>query len=261
VAQRGRDQRGQVLLAHVQLAASQRAHLRAQQHGLSAARARAVAHVLADRRRRRGLRRIGREQRARDQRDHVGAGRDLAHQLAQLHHPRAIQARRRAWNVRARGGREDRHERRVRGRGQLDLEQEAVELRLGQRVRALHLDRVLGGGHEEGLLELEALAEGRDLALLHGLEQRRLRARRGAVDLVGQDHVAEDRPAVEHEAPPAALVLLQDPRPGDVGRHQVGRELDAAEHQVERVGRALDERGLAQARRALEQHVPAGEEG
>ena len=35
--------------------------------------------------------------------------------------------------------------------GQLDpqLEQESIELRLRQRIRPLHLDRVLGGQHEE----------------------------------------------------------------------------------------------------------------
>ena len=33
------------------------------------------------------------------------------------------------------------------------LEHEAVELRLGQRIGALLLDRVLGGEHEERLLE------------------------------------------------------------------------------------------------------------
>ena len=35
----------------------------------------------------------------------------------------------------------------------MQLEEEAVELRLGQRVRALHLERVLRGEHEERLLE------------------------------------------------------------------------------------------------------------
>ena len=35
----------------------------------------------------------------------------------------------------------------------VQLEQEAIELRLGQRIGALHLERVLRGQHEERLLE------------------------------------------------------------------------------------------------------------
>ena len=47
---------------------------------------------------------------------------------------------------------------------------------------------------------------------------------------------------------------------GDVGRHQVGRELDAAELEVERLGERAHQHGLAQAGHALEQGVAAGDE-
>ena len=73
-----------------------------------------------------------------------------------------------------------------------DLEEEAVELRLGQREDALVLERVLGRDHEERVGELVRLPLDRDGALLHRLEQRRLRAGRGAVDLVGEEDVRED---------------------------------------------------------------------
>ena len=85
------------------------------------------------------------------------------------------------------------------GNGHPELEQEAVELRLGERIRALHLERVLRGEHEERRLELVALARDRDLLLLHRLEQRRLRLRRGAVDLVGEQQVGEHRARLEAE--------------------------------------------------------------
>ena len=65
-----------------------------------------------------------------------------------------------------------------------DPQQEAVELRLGQRVRALVLDRVGRGQHVERLGERERRALDGDLALLHRLEQRGLGLRRGPVDLV-----------------------------------------------------------------------------
>ena len=75
-----------------------------------------------------------------------------------------------------------------------DAHEEPVELRLGQRVGALVLDRVLGGDHHERAGQLVGRAVDRDLRLGHRLEQRRLRLRGGPVDLVGQHDVAEHRP-------------------------------------------------------------------
>ena len=101
-----------------------------------------------------------------------------------------------------------------------DLEEEPVELRLGEGIGALHLERVLGREHEERRVELVALARDRDLVLLHRLEQARLGLGRGAVDLVGEDEVGEDRPGLELEDP-LAVLLDEDVRAGDVGGHQV----------------------------------------
>ena len=76
----------------------------------------------------------------------------------------------------------------------IELEQEPVELRLGQLVGALVLDRVLGGGDDERVGQRTRFALDADLAFLHGLQQRRLGLGRRAVDLVGQQQVGEDRP-------------------------------------------------------------------
>jgi len=46
----------------------------------------------------------------------------------------------------------------------------------------------------------------------------------------------------------------------DVAGHQVGRELDAGEPQAEDLGEGLDHGGLADARHALEEDVPAAED-
>ena len=54
--------------------------------------------------------------------------------------------------------------------------------------------RVLRREHVERLGQLIGLALHRDAMLLHRFEQRRLRFRRRAVDLVGKDDVREDRP-------------------------------------------------------------------
>ena len=65
-----------------------------------------------------------------------------------------------------------------------DLEHEAVDLRLRERVGALGLDRILRRHDEEGIGHGVRLAADRDLALLHDLEQRALDLGRRPVDLV-----------------------------------------------------------------------------
>jgi hypothetical protein len=83
-----------------------------------------------------------------------------------------------------------------------DLHQEAVALRLGQRVHALLLDGVLGGEHQERARHRVGGAADRDLALGHHLQQRRLHLGGRAVDLVGQHEVGEHRAELHVEASP-----------------------------------------------------------
>ena len=52
---------------------------------------------------------------------------------------------------------------------------------------------------KNGSFELVDRAADGDRVLLHRLEQGRLRLGRGPVDLVGQDDLREDRPALELE--------------------------------------------------------------
>src|SRR3954451_11534416 len=140
------------------------------------------------------------------------------------------------------------------------VEHEAIELRLGQRVGALLLDRVLRREHEQRTLERVAHAVHRHLVFLHRFEQGRLRLRRGAVHFVREDHVGEDRPGDEADfTTPADPVLLDHFGADDVRRHQVRRELDAVELQVNRLRQAFDQQRFRQPRHAAEQHVSAGE--
>ena len=81
-----------------------------------------------------------------------------------------------------------------------DVEEEAVELGLGQREGALVLDRVLGGDHHEGVGQRPGDAAGGDLPLGHGLEEGGLHLGRGAVDLVDEDERVEERAGDEVEA-------------------------------------------------------------
>ena len=93
--------------------------------------------------------------------------------------------------------------------------------------------------------------------LLHDLEQRRLHLRRRAVDLVGEQEVAEDRAELDVEA---ARVGPVDARADEVGGHEVGRELDAPERAAHDVGERADRQRLGEAGHALEQHVAAGQQ-
>ena len=97
------------------------------------------------------------------------------------------------------------------------------------------------------------------MRLLHRFEQRRLGLGRGAVDLVGQDDLREDRPLHESQTT-AALLLVENLGAGDVGRHQVGRELDALEIEIEDVGQGLDQQRLGQSGHAGNQAMAAGEQ-
>ncbi len=136
--------------------------------------------------------------------------------------------------------------------------EEAVELRLGKRERALELDRVLGRQQQERLRHRPGVAVDGDLPLRHRLEQRRLRLRHRAVDLVDEDDVGEDRAGAELEVP---LALVEDREAGDVGRLQVGRALDARRlDAVDRLRDRARENRLRGAGDVFEQDVASAQE-
>ena len=95
------------------------------------------------------------------------------------------------------------------------------------------------------------------VALLHALEQARLRLRRGAVDLVDEHDVREHRAGAELEA---VLALVEDVRADHVRGQQVGGALHARVLGVERARERAGQGGLADARVVLDQDVPLGEQ-
>ena len=147
------------------------------------------------------------------------------------------------------------------GMGHPHLEEEPVDLGLGQRVGPLHFQGILGGQHLEGPGELGPLTPHGDGPLLHGFEEGRLGLGRRPVDLVGQDEVGEHRARFEPEAVVLGLVLDDDRGADDVGRHEVGGELNAGETEGQGLGQTPDEQGLAEAGDALEENVAFAEEG
>ena len=136
-------------------------------------------------------------------------------------------------------------------------EEESVELRLGEREGPGEVLRVLRGDDEEGVGQRNGLPIERHLPLVHALEQRRLRARARAVDLVGEENVREDRALPEDEL---ARPLIIDRDAHDVARQQIARELHAPQIPSDGARERARERRLADARDVLDEQVPSAEQ-
>ena len=92
-------------------------------------------------------------------------------------------------------------------------------------------------------------------------QQRGLHFGGGAVDFIGQQHVGEHRTGHEGEAPLArGGIILNHIRARDIAGHQVRRELNAREPEVERTRQCGDEQRFRETRYAHQQTVAAGEE-
>ena len=106
-----------------------------------------------------------------------------------------------------------------------ELEHETVELRLGEVIRPLVLDRILRCKNEKRFRQHVRVAAGRDLVFLHRFEERGLRLGWGAVDFVSEDDVREHRALRKAKLLPARAVVFQQFGARDVAGHQIGREL------------------------------------
>ncbi len=138
-----------------------------------------------------------------------------------------------------------------------DLEHEAVELCLGERIGPLVLDRILGREDEEGLLEAVRGSADRDLMFLHGLEQGRLHLRRRAVDLVRQNDLREERALLDVEV---LGLLVEDHGSDQIGGQQVRGELNPRERRADDLRERAHGERLGQARDSLEQDVATGQQ-
>src|SRR5436190_17242908 len=138
-----------------------------------------------------------------------------------------------------------------------DLQHKTVDLSFGQWIGPVVLDWVLGGQNHEHRAERMGLASDRDLALLHGLEQRTLDLGGGSVDLVDEQEIGEDWPEVRGEA---ALASVVDKGADQVSRQQIRSALHAIETSIDRVGERLDRERLRQSGDAFDQEVAAAEQ-
>ncbi len=91
--------------------------------------------------------------------------------------------------------------------------------------------------------------------LLHGLEQGSLGLGGRTVDFVGKHHRSENGTLDELEV----AFAVQNLRASDVGGHQVGGELNAAEGKTKGAGKGVDHKGFGQTRHTKEQTVSTGE--
>ncbi len=141
---------------------------------------------------------------------------------------------------------------------QLDLEQEAVYLRLRQRKSALQLDGVLGSQHHKRPGKSHRLYVHCYLPLLHRLQHGALGAGCGPVDLVGQDNLSHHRARAKLEL---LRLLVKVINAGHVRWEQIRGKLDAPKGAPQRAGHRLGQHRLANTRHVLDQHVPLTQQG
>ena len=245
----------QVVSGDVVAAVEDRQDFRGEDHRLRTARAAAVANETLGDLGGEGVVGVSRQ----NQRDavaaHVLGDRDLSGEAAHCQSLFTREDRLGLGGLRFRGPVEDQFQLAQTRERNDQLVEEAVELRFGQRVRSLHFQRVLRGEHEERFGQFVRVTGDGDGVLLHRFEQCRLRLRRRAVDFVREQDVGEDRPLLELELLLFVRRFKHDVRAEQVGRHQVWRELNPAEFQMQRVGERADEHRLAQPRHTFEQHM------
>ena len=82
-----------------------------------------------------------------------------------------------------------------------DLHQEAVELRLGQRIGSFHLDRILRGHHQKWRFQMCVGVPLVTVCSCMASSSARLRFGRGAINFVGQNQVAQKSAPAEIAGP------------------------------------------------------------
>src|SRR5665213_690889 len=135
--------------------------------------------------------------------------------------------------------------------------EKAVELAFRQRISALEFKRILRGQDEERRPERSGFTVERNLMFAHRFEKGRLRSRRGAVNLVGQDDLGEQRPRLEDKGA-GGLIVNADAK--KIARQQVGRKLNAMKRASQTASERLGQERLTNAWRVLNEQMALGEE-
>ncbi len=88
------------------------------------------------------------------------------------------------------------------------------------------LDRILRGDDQEGLWQRKSAAIDRHLRFVHRFQQGRLRAGRGAIDLIGQHDIGKNGPVAKLEL---ARLRIVNTHAEDIAGQKVAGELNALE--------------------------------
>ena len=96
------------------------------------------------------------------------------------------------------------------------------------------------------------------LRFVHGLEQGRLRLGRGAIDLVGENDVGENRAGLEFKL---LLDLIEDADADDVARQHIRGELDALKRTVKGMRQGLREGRFAHSGHVFDQKMASRQQG
>ena len=135
----------------------------------------------------------------------------------------------------------------------VDLYEEAVKLGLWQRIGALLFNRVLRREHVEGRVQGAIFARDRHFALLHRLQQSRLRPGACAVDFIRHQKLTKDRTRHEFKRFGAVLAGLKHFGPQNIRGHQIRRELHAIAVQPHHGGQRVHQSCFTQARQTDQQ--------
>ena len=96
---------------------------------------------------------------------------------------------------------------------------------------------------------------------LHRFKKRGLRFRRGTVDFIGKNNIAENRTGLELEFGVAVVVLYDDVGTRNVRGHEVGRKLNTRKGKTEHASQGTYQSGLTDSGDAFEQYVAACNHG
>ena len=143
-----------------------------------------------------------------------------------------------------------------RGIPNTEAHQKPVELGLWKRERPVIFGGILRGNDHKGLLKWMRLIIDGNLCFTHRFQEAALGLRRGAIDLIGQHDVGEDRTRYELKS---LFLPVKHGDADDVGRQEIARELNALERTVKRSGQAVRQRGFADARNIFEQKMATGQ--
>ncbi len=94
----------------------------------------------------------------------------------------------------------------------------------------------------------------RHLPFSHRFKQRALRPRGRSIDLIGQQHIGEDRPGTEFKLP---RLGIENRKSGDVAGKQIRGTLDAAEPSADGGGEGFCKRGFSKPRKIIKENVPS----